>query len=71
MCAWRPLPDHTCACADTDLQQATNPVVSANGWWVEITCGVGHRRRIPRARWEAEVARRSPAPLHAPEEHQH
>ena len=51
-------PDHACACEDADLSQASHPVYSPNGWWVQITCGEGHRRSIPRQRWEAELHRR-------------
>ena len=57
-------PHHLCACADDDLSLATHPVVSDNGVWVQITCGAGHRRAVPRARWEAELARRRTAPEH-------
>lgn len=51
-------PNHTCACDDDDLSQAKHPVYSDNGLWVEIVCGEGHRRSIPRARWEEELKRR-------------
>lgn len=57
-------PGHVCACADSDLSQATHPVVSPNGLWVQITCGEGHRRSVPRERWEAELARRRPTREH-------
>jgi hypothetical protein len=51
-------PAHVCACADTDLSTATHPVISPNGQWVQISCGWGHRRSVPRAVWEAEERRR-------------
>ena len=51
-------PNHLCECDDTDLSQATHPVLSPNGFWVQITCGEGHRRSIPKTTWEAELRRR-------------
>jgi hypothetical protein len=54
-------PNHECACDDADLSQATHPVVSPSGHWVQIPCGFGHRRTVPRARWEAELQRRAAA----------
>ena len=57
-------PNHVCACTDDDLSQATHPVVSDNGLCVQITCGAGHQRSIPRARWEAELQRRRTAREH-------
>jgi hypothetical protein len=52
---------HLCACADSDLSRATDPVVSPGGLRVEITCAEGHRRVVPRAQWEHELARRRTA----------
>lgn len=57
----RRYPHHVCACDDADLSQAYNPVISRNGQWVQISCGAGHYRAIPRARWEAELQRREAA----------
>jgi hypothetical protein len=55
-------PNHQCACEHEDLSLASHPVYSPNGLWVQITCGVGHRRSVSRARWEQEVERRASAP---------
>jgi hypothetical protein len=51
-------PDHVCACADDDLSQARLPLGTPDGLWVDISCGLGHRRRIRRREWDAELARR-------------
>ena len=51
-------PDHMCACNNDDLSLASLPLETPNGLWVDISCGAGHRRRITRRAWDAELARR-------------
>jgi hypothetical protein len=59
-------PNHQCACEDEDLSLAAHPIYSPNGLWVQITCGWGHRRSVPRARWEQELQRRDAASRRTP-----
>lgn len=51
-------PDHVCACADDDLSQASMPLSTPDGRFVDISCGLGHRRRVTLRAWDAEMARR-------------
>jgi hypothetical protein len=51
-------PDHECACADDDLSRASLPLSTPDGRFVDISCGMGHRRRITRRAWDTECLRR-------------
>jgi hypothetical protein len=54
----RQYPNHVCACMDRDLSRADHPILTDDGRKVMVTCGHGHRRVIPRWRWETELQRR-------------